>query len=181
MKFIQNQQSREDTFTFPLCESVSLLFSRRLIVFSDSRPISAHALLCLALSQGFPLRSVFSYAMFSRFAASARKPNDPSIRETKDSPKSQGFAAIAESAASLGPRRAEGYFELLHPVTQLIKVPDNHGLPSQASLSLPGFPPTKLRDGAPLLYPISFRCVVVVKPGPQMNRAVVRFDGSHET
>jgi hypothetical protein len=118
--------------------------------------------------------------MFSGFAASARKRSAPGIRETKDCPKLQGFAAIAESAASLVPKRAEGYFELLHPVTQLIKVPDSHGLPSRASLSLRGFPPMKLRDGAPLLYPISFRCVVVVKAGPQMSSAVIPFDGSHE-
>jgi hypothetical protein len=179
MKFIQYRQFRDDAFAFPPAEAVSLLFSRRLILLSESRAVSAHALLNFALSRGLPLPSLLAYAMFCRFCASARKPNPPRA-EAEERPLRglPGFAGLVESAAAIGPRRAAGYLQRLYPATQLIKAPENHGLPAEAALSLPGFDPVQAYDGAPILAPISAKCVVAVKPGPGVNGAMARLLGA---
>jgi hypothetical protein len=176
MKFIEYNQFPDNTFTFPLMEAVALLFSRRLVVLiRDSQcafsPLSGHFLMHLAISRGFPVRSIFLYCMFSRFAASSRRPRE--IREKAERPRPQkiGFFAMVSNAAELGPRKAEGHLERLYPPTHLIKAPANHGIPESAVLSIP-CPRRIVADGADRISPVSFRCIVRVKSGPGINMAM---------
>jgi hypothetical protein len=171
MKYIQYHQTDDNKFTFPLCESVSLVFSRRLVIVSELRAMSARAIVNVAVSSGIPLQSVFAYAMFSRLGASARKVIGERVgKPEKEKGLVGGFAEMAERAMANGPRKEDGCFERLYPVTQMIRIPDNHGLPGVASLSVPGFPAIEVRDRAPVLAPISVKCVVIVKHGPGVNR-----------
>jgi hypothetical protein len=178
MKFIEYNQFPDNPFTFPIMEAVALVFSRRLIVLkSDSdrswSPLSGHFLMQSAVARGFPVRSVFLYCMFSRFAASSRRPREVVKKAVAVEVQKISFFAMVSAAAELGPRRAQGCFELLYPLTHLTKAPANHGIPEAAMLSIP-CPRRTAPDGAASISPVLFRCVVQVKSGPRINVAMAR-------
>jgi hypothetical protein len=178
MKFIEYNQFRDNTFTFPLMEVVALVFSRRLVVvMTDSRgafsPLSGHFLMHLAISRGFPARSIFLYCMFSRFAASSRRPREIPKKVEPPKPQEIGFFAMVSAAAEFGPRKADDCLESLYPPTHLIRAPANHGIPESAVLSI-RCGRRIVADDAARISPVSFRCVVQVKPGPRINMAMAR-------
>jgi hypothetical protein len=176
-KYIEYRQAPDNSFTFPPMEAVALVFSKRLIIFRDTEigpvPISAHYAFSVASCLGIPIHSIFYYAMFSRFAVSARKPS-PIPPDATPCVLSQGYGSLLERAAVLGPKQRTGVIDRLYPPTHPIKSPENHGIPINSTLSITGSNPIQNQEHS-ILYPISFKCLISIKPAPICNNHILKF------
>lgn len=177
-KYIHYSQTNDNKFAFPPLEAIALVLSKRLIVFgrmnSQIVPLSAHFLLHHATSMRFPMRSVFHYAMFSRFALCSRR-RDPISSSHQQSKTTNyiGFAAKVVAARALGPTRQPNFSASLFPPTHFVKIPSHHNLQDSATLSIPGFP--RVDPDTPVIAPVSFKCIVKTAPGPGENAYILKF------
>ena len=177
-KYIQYSQTADNKFTFPALEAIALVLSKRLVVFGRDGetvvPLSAHFLFNRALKLGFPVRSIFHYAMFSRFAVCARRGTGDEHKQVKtDQSAPTGFAARLVQARAASPKCVPKFATSMFPATHYVKIPSHHNLDDAATLSIPGFP--GVEPDSPVFTAISFKCIVRATQGPGVNRAMLPF------
>lgn len=177
-KYLEYKQTTDNIFFFAPLEVISLVFTKRLVVLCKTQTgayqaLTGHFLVNYALSKGFSAKNIFGYSLFSIYAVSTRKVGEAEPPEAINSwRKDIGFIGKLRAAAVFGPKVSPNFAATLHPPTHPIKAPEKHKIPRPAVLSLPGFRGITDSDSEIVIVPISFKCIVSIRPGPEINPAV---------
>lgn len=183
--FLSFQQNRRNVFWFSFNEAASLMFSRRLVVFSLSEnqlfQLSAHQFLNELFIRNASLNDIEKYCIFTRIGASSRKvisiPKEESpIHILKPTPpqNSRAYSEILKSKMNLIPQYQDKDISTIKPPTLRAKIPQNTGFPENVCLSIGPFNSDSIISeiDAPLLYPLSYTTVIRLSKPPTINSSI---------
>lgn len=181
-KYIDYAQTRDNAFTFPIVEGISLFFSKRLVILcldSDNKPYipSGHFLVNLALERGIPFRTICAYSLLSRFASTKRKFAKTQTSECDvEPPKENTFAFEANRLKAIGPKvKSDFKITDVFPVTNYIKIPLTNGKTVQTSVSFEGLEAKQDYDSN-INRVYSRQSIISVKDPPLLNKYILQFN-----
>ncbi|OHS98210.1 hypothetical protein TRFO_35447 [Tritrichomonas foetus] len=186
-KFILFRQNNDNSFEFPLIDAVSQFFCRKMIILSLSKENniispSAHFWICKLYQENINFEKLKLYSIFPRLAASSRKEvqpseisqNSPDIHKSFDEKRNnninKGYSQMLQKSKNFGPKEYETFnFTQFFPITQLVKIPDDHKTPKNFAFSIKGVNSTKTLKNDYSCVPVNLKCLISVSNAKVMN------------
>ncbi|OHT11581.1 hypothetical protein TRFO_18949 [Tritrichomonas foetus] len=186
-KFILFHQNNDNSFIFPLIDAVSQFFCRKMIILSLSKENniispSAHFWVFKLHQVSIDFEKLKLYSIFPRLSASSRKEiqqpeksqNSQDIKKNLEENVSKhiikGYSQMLQDSQNFGPKESMTFdFTQVFPITQLVKIPDDHKTPKNFAFSIKGVNSLKPLRNNYTCVPVNLKCLISVSNARVLN------------